>query len=318
MADTRDFKSLGEFAVDADEVQPPDDETPRVPGQSYRNTKFTTFQQNQGKQFGLVPVSENFNQQIYNASQFTNLIDRAGIPDWRFDVEYNIPAAVWGSDNKLYKCIRNGNINVDPITEEDPENPEWWGEFVSLQEIGVDYTSQELGNEGASHVGATFTPFFNAIPEGKTLQDSLKYEADRMYKMHNLRVLAYFNGSVSGSGVINTIGEFNIDTINVVNYYIPTTPGSDPTVGYITINYTNNIPTPYLYSISINPRIFIISTAGFVVNHSSSSSVADATASSIKIGLLTLMNKTIPTWGFEDGFAREQWNINFYAYEIDT
>lgn len=317
MADTRDFKSLGEFAVDADEVQPPDDETPRVPGQSYRNTKFTTFQQNQGKQFGLVPVSENFNQQIYNASQFTNLIDRTGIPGWLHDIEYNIPAAVWGSDNKLYKCIRNGNINVDPVTE-DPDNPEWWGEFVSLQEIGVDYTSQELGNEGASHVGATFTPFFNAIPEGKTLQDSLKYEADRMYKMHNLRVLAHFNGDVSGSGSVNTIKEFNISTIGVVNYYIPTTPDSDPTVGYITINYTNNIPTPYLYFVSIRPLIGTFNIGTTIVTHAQSSSVADVTTSSIKIGYLMLINKSFAPWGFEDSFSRTAWGIHFYAYAIDV
>ena len=106
MADTRNFISLGQYAKNAEKVQEPNVPI-RVPSQSYRNISFTQFQQQIGNQFNLVPVSENFNQQIYNVSQFTDLIDRTGIPGWRFDVEYNIPAAVWASDNKLYKSIRN-------------------------------------------------------------------------------------------------------------------------------------------------------------------------------------------------------------------
>lgn len=323
MANTRDFKSLGEFAKNAIEVDQ-SNQPVRDPSQSYRNTDFSTFQQQQGKQFSVLPVSENVNQQVLNQSQFTNLIDRQGIPGWRFDVEYNIPAVVWGSDGKLYKCIRDGNINVDPITE-DPENPNWWSEFVTLQDSSIDYTSQTPGDEGARNVGCTYTPFYNATPDGQILQDRLADDSDRLYKMNNLRVAAWgaFVVSDGSTAPFTPSQAFNISQVSVTSYYLNAQGSS--TIGYLTLSFSNNIPTPYMYFLEIHPAVaWAVSENGGVITkrfiQSKYDFVSDALTNEIKIGSLTLDNTVVGKdagWGREDSLSRFDWFVNFFAFLID-
>lgn len=329
MASTRDFISLGKFAKNADEVQEPN-VPERVPGESFRNTSFTTFQQEIGKQFNIIPVSENVNQQIFNQTKFTDLIDKQGIPGWSEEVTYNKPAVVHASDGKLYFNKRDGNINVDPVGTIN-EDEEWWGEFIGAENLDNIYASEVEGDEGARLVGVTNTPNEIKFPRvGETLQNALERNEKLLAdNMKNVNILASGFFTVFNNGTITITKSHNI-TSGVITNYSKTADirnGTVNRIGYVTINFTNPIDTPYLYMLSVENFIFFItSSQDKILLHQTSNSIADPTSTSIKIGSLMLANRQgvdipagswPPVWGVEDPASREIWKINLTCFVID-
>ncbi len=336
MPTTRDFKSLGEFAANAIEVDSPGS---RAPTDSYRNTGFTTFQQNQGKQFGVVPVSENVNQQIYNQSQFTNLVDTQGIPGWKNSVAYDVPAIVFGSDHRIYLNKRNGNINVDPA--EDEYASEWWELFESDEDLSNIYSNQTPGEEGATLVGSTDklneTISFKGPSSinGLTLQENLTGIYNKILPMQNVKILAQLNSEVlvtqfPTATLGNTFINYNVDTADIVKYSKPP-PAELPvgTIGYITINFLNPIPTPYIYDLQIYGSrqfvaIFSPGKPNQYVLHNDSFSVANPTANSIDVCQFVPTNTESPNmpnwplaWGNEDPLTRERWLISLTCFTLE-
>lgn len=348
MATTRDFKSLGEVAVDANEVSSPGE---RTEGESYRNIEFTTFQQNRGKQYSFVPVSENVNQQLYNQSQFTNSIDSQGIPGWKDSVTYAKAAAVFGSDGKLYLSKREENINVDPVDDE--YSPDWWELFEGGAEIASKFASQVPGSEGSRLVGNTqrLYPPDKVIPmptigyKRETIKESLDRNTRLFEQMENVEILASLGAATininhdypSSAVDQNFADSFNINTIDITAYSktAPQPGGTTIKIGYLTINFINPIPTPYLYSATIFPENGLVSAlvgdevvifpdiGGRPFYGVTSSSVANVTANSIDIGCLVLarppdsFSPEWPSdWGNENPTTRILWTINLFCYRI--
>lgn len=336
MATTRgdDFKSLGKFAGTANQVTPGVGE--RLNTESYRNTALTPLQQRRGKQFGVVPVSENVNQQIFNQTQFTDLIDTQGIPGWSFQVTYDKPAAVLASDGKIYFNKRDGNINTDPLSGRN-KDAEYWGEFVSGGDLANLYAVETEGQEGARLVGTNYVPSLNPRPEPDpmTLQSSLTDEYARLLPMQNMEILAEVNARVKIEDFPQFTAldakSFNIDSIDITKYDKDVPAGGAPIdrLGFLTINFTNPIPTPYIYTLEIIPdgsHVFtkLGGNTRFTI-HATSLSVADATATSIKVGGIWLTNggaiAPVPgwpaNWGDEDPSSRKTWKVGLTCFTFN-
>lgn len=355
MATTRDFKSLGEFAVNANEIDTPG-VGERLNTESYRNTVFTNLQQRRGKQFGVVPVSENVNQQIFNQTQFTDLIDPQGIPGWTLDVTYAASAIVFGSDGRLYLSKRDNNKNIDPF--EDDYASDWWTFFESGTELAAKFADQTEGQEGARLVGTTaIIPetnnqvtggvLFGVSPNrlvGATLKDNLDRNTSLFNQMENVEILAAIgNESIDidfdfPTKILSQSTDiFNVTSIDTTLYskMAAQTGGfTSDRIGYLTVNFTNPIPTPYLYELTINtgvggglPGFPSEGEKAFGVTReyyaSTTSSVANLTANSIDIGNLELSrlpetsNIFWPaSWANENPETRIFWVINLFCYRI--
>jgi hypothetical protein len=329
MATTRDFVSLGEFAKNADEIQEPGPPV-RVPDEAYRNTSFTQFQQQIGKQFGVVPVSENFNQQVFNQTQFTDLIDKKGIPGWTDNVTYDKPAVVHASDGRLYFNRRDGNINIDPVGAVN-QNQEWWGEFIDGSDLANIFASEVEGEEGARLVGVTNTNNESEVSRvGETLQNGLqRNEILLADNMKNLRLLASVDMAIDNNQSVLIHNSFNFDSVDFVIYskIAVAENGTTDRIGYITINFTNPIPTPYLYRFN---DIFhgYLNQGSKIYLHKAAYSVASPTATSISLGKLVLDDRQgidtppapgswPPVWGIEDPASRVFGLINFQCFVLD-
>ena len=98
MSSTRDFKSPGIFAEDATTVIPP---TP-IAGVAYRDAVTGTDDTPNGWRYGTRVASQDFNQVMYLLTSMLGMIDTQGILGWSDQVDYAVPAIVFGSNGLPY------------------------------------------------------------------------------------------------------------------------------------------------------------------------------------------------------------------------
>lgn len=208
MSNTREFKSLGIWAENAETTLP----IVPLPGIAYRNTGFSQADNEEGELYDSIPDSANFNQAMFIISSFTDTIDKHGTPGWYDMVDYDpLPALVWASDGKFYVALQPSGPNTAAGVR-DPANglePDYWQELISSVVLELDLSSQTPGDEGARQVGTTFQPDTTDFPTpvGQTVQDTLDFNAERAYKLFNTRLV--FAGAFDENGILQGNG-FNI------------------------------------------------------------------------------------------------------------
>jgi len=151
MATTRNFNTIGQWALNADTTIP----TTPIEGVAYRDTSFNQAENEVGQEFKEKINSAEWNQGLYTTTGMTSIIDTHGIPGWSDLVDYlgidtGNYAVVWGSDGKLYQALQaSGPSGVgakDPILE-----PTYWG----IQYTSEDYANKKVEQEGSLLVGYT-------------------------------------------------------------------------------------------------------------------------------------------------------------------
>ena len=127
MPTTRDFKSLGVWAEDAEVVIPAEP----IQGTAYRDETVTEVDNEAGEGFDTIPNSATFNQRLFIVSSFTDLMDTHGIVGWSDQVDYDIPGMVFADDGKFYFALQASGPSTAP---QDPTGaPTFWEEFVTQQ-----------------------------------------------------------------------------------------------------------------------------------------------------------------------------------------
>lgn len=124
MSSTRDFKSPGIFAEDATTVIPP---TP-IAGVAYRDAVTGTDDTPNGWRYGTRVASQDWNQIMFLITSMLGTMDKQGVLGYSSEVDYEVPALVFGSNGLPYLCIQaNGPSSTakDPISE-----PLYWEQFA--------------------------------------------------------------------------------------------------------------------------------------------------------------------------------------------
>jgi hypothetical protein len=101
MSSTRSVKSPGVWGADASTSIPPSP----LAGVAYRNTALTLGQTRGGWAFDTLVDSAKFNELLYRYGSLLDIMDRQGVLGWSDQVDYAVPALVWGSDGALYRCL---------------------------------------------------------------------------------------------------------------------------------------------------------------------------------------------------------------------
>lgn len=157
MSSTRDFKSLGIWAEDANTVIPEDP----VDGTAYRNTEYTKVENEAGDAYDTKPDSADFNQKMFVITSFIDMLDTHGIVGWSDEVDYTVPAVVWASDSKFYMALLASGPSTtvkDPIS-----NPTYWELVESAATLRRELASQTEGTEGSRLVGYTDMTVYEAL-----------------------------------------------------------------------------------------------------------------------------------------------------------
>lgn len=125
MASTRDFKSPGIFAEDASTTIPP---TP-IAGVAYRDAVTGTDDTPNGWRYGTRVESQDWNQIMFLLTSMLSSIDKQGVLGWSSDVDYDVPAIVFGSDRLPYIAVLPSGPSSsvrDPVAN----SPVYWQQFA--------------------------------------------------------------------------------------------------------------------------------------------------------------------------------------------
>jgi hypothetical protein len=115
MSSTRSVKSPGVWGADASTSIPPSP----LAGVAYRNTALTTGQTRGGWAFDTLVDSAKFNETLFRYGSLLDILDKQGVLGWSDQVDYAVPALVWGSDGALYRCLLAsgpGSTVRDPVS----------------------------------------------------------------------------------------------------------------------------------------------------------------------------------------------------------
>ena len=160
MSTTRDFKSLGIWAENATTTVPI---TPST-GVAYRNESLTPAQFVVGTPANEPVRIDNYDQQFFLTTSFTDMIDKHGIVGWSDSVSYDVPALVWGSSGLFYTALQ-ASLGQDPVS-----SPSYWKVLVNGADVEaalIAYenaiSSQTASSEGTRLVGHTGETAFAAI-----------------------------------------------------------------------------------------------------------------------------------------------------------
>lgn len=181
MSSTRDFKSLGVWAKNANTTIPVNP----VDGTAYRNTTYSQVQNEAGEPYDTKPDSANFNQKMFVITSFIDMLDKHGIVGWTNLVDYTPPAIVWASDNKFYMALLPSGPSS---TVKDPiDSPTYWELVESAATLRRELASQEEGSEGSRLVGYT----------NITVKDALDNLTASISNINGFQVVyaGYFNGT---------------------------------------------------------------------------------------------------------------------------
>ncbi len=178
MANTRDFKSLGIWGVNAG--VPPENPSGGTP---YRNTALTQEENEAGEPYGDPSISADFNQKMFIVTSLLNTIDTHGTLGWYDQVNYTVPALVYASDSNFYQALRDsgpGNGGAIDPTSDDLTNPAW--QFVeSSQILRDDLDKKTVSSSGSTLVGYNKVDTNGGVDEGITVKSSL----DELYLNQN-------------------------------------------------------------------------------------------------------------------------------------
>lgn len=124
MASTRSFKNPGIFAEDATTVIP---STP-IAGVAYRDAVSGADDTPNGWRYGTRVASQDWNQVMFLLTSMMGMMDRQGVLGWSDQVDYAVPALVFGSDGLLYIALQpSGPATAaqDPVSA-----PTFWEQFA--------------------------------------------------------------------------------------------------------------------------------------------------------------------------------------------
>lgn len=259
MSSTRDFKSLGVWAKNANTTIPPSP----VDGTAYRNTAYTKTQNEAGDPYNTKPDSSDFNQKMFVISSFIDMLDKHGIVGWTNLVDYAQPAIVWASDNKFYTALQASGPST---TVKDPvDSPDYWELVESAATLRKELASETEGTEGARLVGYT----------NMTVQEALDNLYNIVANINGFQVVyaGYFNG-VTGqligngynvhnneapkydTGIYFLVPEnFDFDERQVLIFITPDAYYSPDFDDYVAVS--SNVQRGYL-----SPYVYPIPTAG--------------------------------------------------------
>ena len=232
MATTRDFKSLGVWAEDADTVIPVEP----ITGVAYRDETVTEGQNEAGEGFDTIPNSATFNQRLFIVSSFTDLMDTHGIVGWSDQVDYDIPAMVFGSDGLFYFALQASGPSTAP--QAPTSAPTFWKEFVTQQLLAETTGASLIGSPQAGFTLANFVPHAWASvvrPDG-TISDGgnrgftkpVSHPSDGVYTftltiptisdVNNRMVLLSPLTDIAGSDYFfSVVHNLNIDTLTTIS-----------------------------------------------------------------------------------------------------
>lgn len=123
MSSTRSFKNPGIFADNATTVIPP---TP-IAGVAYRDAVTGTDDTPNGWRYGTRVASQDWNQVMFLLTSMMGMIDSQGVLGWSDQVDYAVPALVFGSNGLPYIALQaSGPATAaqDPISA-----PLYWEQF---------------------------------------------------------------------------------------------------------------------------------------------------------------------------------------------
>ena len=227
MANTRDFKSLGIWGVDADD--PP--ENPRG-GTPYRNTALTQEENEAGEPYGDPSISADFNQKMFIVTSILDTLDTHGTLGWYDQIDYAVPALVYASDSNFYQALRvsgpsNGGA-IDP-TSDDLTNPAW--QFVeSSQILRKDLSNKSITTSGSTLVGYNKSIINGGENEPLTVKNSLDELYDIQNALQGLRLIGsgYFQTDPDNQRSI-IVGNTGYNIRNNEAVWLPRTPiGNSP------------------------------------------------------------------------------------------
>lgn len=124
MPSTRSFKSPGIFAEDASTTIPP---TP-IAGVAYRDAVGGTDDVPNGWRYGTRVESQDWNQIMFLMTSMMGMMDRQGLLGWSDQVDYDVPAIVFGSNGLLYIALQESGPSTAP---QDPTvGLPYWSDFA--------------------------------------------------------------------------------------------------------------------------------------------------------------------------------------------
>ena len=163
MASTRNVISPGVFAQNASTTIP----TPPVQGAAYRDPATSESVVNGWSYFNKVNSAE-FNQWMYQYSSLLNIVDKQGILGWSDQVNYAVPAIVFGSDGNLYRALQasgpTSGGTKDPIT-----SPTFW---LNSSATNLKFAANRTSNSTITNNSATRVVYNNVVSDPSSAFDS--------------------------------------------------------------------------------------------------------------------------------------------------
>lgn len=124
MSSTRSFKSPGVFAEDASTTIPP---TP-IAGVAYRDAVDGTADVAEGWQYGTRVESQEWNQIMFLVTSMLGMMDKQGVLGWSSEVDYAVPALVFGSNGLPY--IAMGASGPSTTVQDPVSSPIFWQQLA--------------------------------------------------------------------------------------------------------------------------------------------------------------------------------------------
>ena len=129
MSSTRNFKSPGIFAEDANTTIPP----APIAGVAYRDAVNGADRTEDGWRYGTRVESQDWNQIMFLITSMLSSIDKQGILGWKNDIDYAPPAIAFGSNGLPYVALQASGPSTafqDPIS-----SPLYWEQFSAHGQI---------------------------------------------------------------------------------------------------------------------------------------------------------------------------------------
>lgn len=124
MSSTRSFKNPGIFAEDASTTIPP----APIAGVAYRDAVTGADDTPNGWRYGTRVESQDWNQVMFLLTSMMGMVDSQGVLGWSDQVDYAVPALVFGSNGLPYIALQASGPTTaaqDPVSA-----PLYWEQFA--------------------------------------------------------------------------------------------------------------------------------------------------------------------------------------------
>ncbi len=239
MATTRDFKSPGVFALNASTTIPP---VP-IQGVSYRDITTTIAEANDGWPYAEVVNSAEYNQILHQYSSMLNSMDKQGILGWSNQVDYAVPAIVFGSNNTIYLATAaSGPATAvqDPISTT--------GFWISLSQALLPSTvidgatfEASVANGEVVYWDNANSRFDEAIATGTATQNAIGIADVTNARVHLFGLVTGLSGLTPNTAYyLSTATPGAITTTKPVTNAVRIGTSKGTTTIYLDINHLNN------------------------------------------------------------------------------